>query len=128
MAGRRPIGSGWMLFAAIALFMASGFNAMAGWAMLSKPELFDNSALLYDSLDVLGWVFLTLSLALFVTSILLFLSSPAGRVLGLVLASVNALFWFTAIGSFPIWGATVLFIDFLIIYGLATHPYSNSSR
>lgn len=124
---RRP-GSGWMLFAAVATLGSGGFNTISGIAMLTRESHFDEGSMLYENLAAVGWIILVFGLALLATSALLFTSSPAGRVLGIVLASLSFIFWLTAIGANPIWGAFALLADLMIIFGLVFHPYDSSAR
>lgn len=124
----RRIGSGWMLFAAIATFGSGSFNTLSGIAMLVQPEHFDEGSLLYKNLDAVGAIILAVGLALLVTSILLFTSNPAGRVLGIVFASLSFVFWLSAIGGNPIWGAFALLADLLIIFGLVFRPYDPTAH
>jgi hypothetical protein len=45
----------------------------------------------------------------------------SGQIIGLILAvlsAINAMFTFAA---YPLWSATILVVDLLVIYGLAVH-------
>lgn len=121
-------GSGWMLFAGVMALLSGGFNSLAGFAMLTKDEgYFNENGALYGNVHAVGSILLVFGLALLATSFLLLTSNPAGRVLGIVLAALSALFWFTAIGTYPLWGGIALVTDVAIILGLTFHPYDGTA-
>ena len=101
--------------------VAGIWNFIAGWAALARKEYFDEASMLYQNLQVVGWIWLGIGVIQVLTSYLLFSRMPSGRVLGITLAALSMLVWFFAIGAYPIRAVMVVAIDALIIYGLAAH-------
>ncbi len=114
-------GTGWATLAGVLFLVAGIWNFIAGWAALARKEYFDEASMLYQNLQVVGWVWLGIGVIQVLTSYLLFSRMPSGRVLGITLAALSMLVWFFAIGAYPIWAVMVVAIDALIIYGLAAH-------
>jgi hypothetical protein len=114
-------GTGWATLAGVLFLVAGIWNFIAGWAALARKEYFDEASMLYQNLQVVGWVWLGIGVIQVLTSYLLFAHMPSGRVLGITLAALSMLVWFFAIGAYPIWAIMVVAIDALVIYGLAVH-------
>jgi hypothetical protein len=121
MAEQRTVGTGWAYFAGI-LFMVAGFwNLFAGIAALARKEYFSEAGLLYQNLQLWGWVWLVVGAVQLVTSWLVISQRESGRVLGVILAALSMLVWFFSIGAYPLWGVLVVSVDVLILYGLIAH-------
>jgi hypothetical protein len=118
---RRRVGTGWATFAGV-LFMVAGFwNVFAGWAALVQKEYFDETSMLYENLQLAGWVWLGVGVVQVLASYLIFMRRESGRVLGIILAALSMLVWFFSIGAYPMWAMMIVAIDALIIYGLTAH-------
>lgn len=119
---KRGSGGGWGDLAAV-LFVIGGIqNGIAGLSAIFKKEYFSEGSLLYEDLQVWGWVWLILGFAQLVAASLLLGRSNTGRIMGIVLASISAVVWFASIGAYPLWALVILVLDVLVIYGLTTHP------
>jgi hypothetical protein len=116
-----PPGAGWATFSAVLFMVAGLWNVIAGWAALVQKEYFDEASLLYENLQVTGWVWLGVGVVQLLASFLILARRESGRVLGIVLAGLSMVVWFFSIGAYPMWAMMVVAIDALIIYGLTAH-------
>lgn len=114
--------SNWVTFAGI-MFLVAGFaNVIWGIGALAEKEYLPEDGLLFSSLTFWGVISLLWGLVLLVGSYLVLTEAPSGRLVGIVLAVVSAIFWFIALPVLPIWGLTAIIINSLIIYGLSSEP------
>lgn len=114
--------SNWVTFAGI-MFLVAGFaNVIWGIGALAEKEYLPEDGLLFSSLTFWGVISLLWGLVLLVGSYLVLTEAPSGRLVGIVLAVVSAIFWFIALPVLPIWGLTAIIINSLIIYGLSGEP------
>jgi hypothetical protein len=54
-------------------------------------------------------------------ALLIFIGNMFGRVVGILVASLNALVQLAYLNQNTFWSLTMIFIDVLVIYGLAAH-------
>jgi hypothetical protein len=113
--------TGWVTFAGVMFVIAAAANIIWGIAALDEKEYLPESGLLFSSLTFWGWVAIIWGALLLLGSYLVLTDSPSGRGLGVVLATVSAVFWFFALPVLPIFALTAIIIDSLIIYGLVEH-------
>lgn len=115
--------SGWVTFAAVAAFIAGGYNTLSGIAALSDDDTLAAQAqeVLYGiDLTAWGWFWLIVGLVQLLTGFLIVSRNPYGLWLGVAGASMSALFTVFVMFVFPLWGIAVLTVDFLILYALLT--------
>jgi hypothetical protein len=117
--------SGWWAYAAVMMLIVGGFNLIDGIAALAQKEYFNESGLLYENLKFWGWIVLIIGIIQILVSILIFMRSTAGAVLGIIIAVVSAIFAFLSIGAYPLWSIAVLVVDGLVIYGLTRSSTTN---
>jgi hypothetical protein len=104
------------------LFTIAGFfHGIEGLGAIFKKEYFDESSLLYENLQVWGWVSLVLGVLQISAAYLLLGRSTAGRTLGIVVAATSAILTFFSIEAHPVGGILVIAVDVLIIHGLTVH-------
>ena len=114
----RSSGRGWYDFAGAMFGIVGFFNGIQGLSAIFKKEYFSEDALVYQNLQLWGWVWLILAWS---RSAPRSPCSRGGRMLGIVLASLSAVVSFTSIGAYPLWAIAVIAIDVLIIHGLTLH-------
>jgi hypothetical protein len=115
--------SGWVTFAAVAAFIAGGYNTLSGIAALSDDDTLAAQAqeVLYGiDLTAWGWFWLLVGLAQLVTGVLIFQRNPWGLWLGVGFAGLSAMLTVIVMFVFPLWGLAVLTIDVLVLFGLLT--------
>lgn len=116
-----PARSGWVTFAGIMFLISSFTNFFWGLAALDTKGYLDEGGLLYSSLETWGWVAIGWSLLVAVGAVMLLAGTRSGPVVGIVLASISAVFWLFALPVMPLFAMTALLIDAMVIYGLATY-------
>jgi hypothetical protein len=118
----RPVrDSGWAVFAGVLFLLAGIFHVMWGVAALANDDNFVSDELLFGDLSLWGAFYLSVGALQLLATWLIVTARRAGQVIGLILAvlsAINAMFTFAA---YPLWSATILVLDVLVIYGLAVH-------
>jgi hypothetical protein len=115
----RSRGRGWYDFAGAMFGIVGMFNGIQGLSAIFKKEYFSEEALVYQNLQLWGWIWLIVGVVQIGAAISLF--SGRGRTLGIVLAALSAVVSFASIGAYPLWSIAVIAIDILIIPGLTLH-------
>ena|SRR5687767_5749870 len=118
---QRPAGSGWFTFAGVMFGLAGFSNLLWGIGALDNQQYLPEEGLLASNLEFWGWVSIIVGVSALITSFLLLTRNPWSAGIGMVLASLNAIFWLFALPVLPIWSLVVITIDVLIIYHLAIH-------
>jgi hypothetical protein len=113
--------SGWVTFAGIVFLVGAFANLFWGLAALDTRSYLDVNGLLYGTLETWGWVAIGWSAVVAIGAVMLLARMRSGPVVGLVLATVSCIFWMFALPVMPLFAMTVILIDVLVIYGLATH-------
>ncbi|HET7236244.1 MAG TPA: hypothetical protein VFK59_07415 [Actinomycetota bacterium] len=111
-------GTGIITFAAVILSLAGLFNGINGLAAIFKKEYFVESGLLYENLQLWGWVWLILGVLQISAAYMLFGRASGGRILAIVLAAVSAVIAFATVGAHPTGSILVIAMDVLVIWGL----------
>jgi hypothetical protein len=111
-------GTGIITFAAVILSLAGLFNGINGLAAIFKKEYFVESSLLYENLQLWGWVWLILGVLQISAAYMLFGRASGGRILAIVLAAVSAVIAFATLGAHPTGSILVIAMDVLVIWGL----------
>lgn len=117
----RPKATGWIAFAGVLLLIAGVLNVVDGIAALSEDERYEVAELLFGSLTTWGVIYLITGVVQLLAAGLLFKSKMTGMVLAVSIAALSGIAHFLSIGAYPIWSVTVMFINFMIIFGLLTH-------
>ena len=115
--------SGWVTFAGVIALAAGAYNALSGIAAISDDDTLKAQAtkVLYGiDFTAWGWFWLLLGAVQVVAGYLILQRNEWGRWLGMTMAAVSALFTVFVIFVFPLWAVTVLALDCLVLYALAT--------
>ena len=113
---------GLIMFAAVMMFVAGGFQAIAGVAAIFENEFYTVTPNYVFEFDVSlwGWIHLLLGLLVIFAGYALLSGQTWARVVGIVLASVSALANFAFIPYYPFWSLAIIALDVFIIWALAT--------
>ena len=108
------------------LAIAGAANGMWAWAALRDAAAWGDYRPIADAafvgpLEFWGWVGLIWAVIVIIGAVLLFQNRRSGRIMGITVASISAVFWLLALPTFPLMAVAVLAIDVLIIYGLVVH-------
>ena len=109
---------GWTTFAAIAFAIAGSWNAILGITAIAEPSFFRQAKLPFGSLNFWAITWLSIGTLQGITAMLLMARRPAGRALGLILASVSIVVTILPVGAREQWTVLVLALDALIIFSL----------
>jgi len=114
---------GFILFAAIMMIMAGGFQALAGLVALFENEFYVVTSNYVFQLDATswGWIHLLVGLVVALAGFAVLSGRTWGRVVGITLAMLSALTNFLFIPYYPFWALTVIVLDIFIIWALAAH-------
>jgi hypothetical protein len=119
--GGRETGIGWSLFAGTYVGLTGLVNLLWGVTALSKKSYFDEGGLIWLQLDTWGWIALIVAALQLLTAVVLYLRQTAGAFMGLTLAMLTVLFHFLTLGAYPIWSATALVGNALVIWAVTAH-------
>jgi len=111
----------WTTFVAVVFFVLGCFNLIDGIAALAQDDYFKVDELLFGDLSMWGVIYIVVALVQFVAGFLIFRRSAGGAILGVVLASLNAVVALLSIGAYPLWSVIILALDGVVIYALTVY-------
>ena len=118
-------GFGWKVFAGIMILIVGALNVFDGLVGLTQENYikqFTNGQLpITNNVKTWSWVVLILGIIMILAGFLIFAGSFFGRLVGIIVASVNALAQLAYLNHNTFWSFTMIIIDLLVIYGLAAH-------
>jgi len=119
--------SGWavglMVFAAIMMMMAGVFQVIAGLVALFQNEFYvttPNYIFQFDA-TAWGWIHLLLGIVVGVAGWALLAGRAWGRVVAITVAAISAVANFAFLPYYPLWALTIITLDVLVIWAIATH-------
>jgi hypothetical protein len=115
--------SGWWVFAGVLLLIAGVLNIIYGIAAIGDSKFFTaNATYIVSSLHTWGWVTLILGVIELVAAFSLFSGGNFGRVMGVVVGSLNAIAALMSIPAYPFWSLAIFALSIIIVYKLAEGP------
>jgi hypothetical protein len=118
----RPVeDSGWAVFAAILFVLAGIFHVLWGIAALAEDDNFVADELLFGDLSLWGVMYLVLGALQLLAAWWIATARTSGRYLGMLLAGLSAINAMFTFAGYPLWSASILVLDLLVIYGLTVH-------
>jgi hypothetical protein len=116
----------WVTFAGVMAIIGGAANLIWGWQALIQNSINEAAApflgdLTVGPLEVWGWASIVWALVLFGGAWLMLSHHDLGRITGITLAAVSAVFWLFAMPTFPIFALAVIAIDVVVMYGLIVH-------
>lgn len=120
--------SGWWVFAGVLLLIAGVLNIIYGIAAIGDSKFFTaNATYIVSSLHTWGWVTLILGVIELVAAFSLFSGGDFGRVMGIVVGSLNAIAALMSIPAYPFWSLAIFALSIIIVYKLAEGPQGAST-
>ncbi len=115
--------TGWVFFAGFMMILSGLFNAIAGLTALLRPTWYVTSAhgLLVFNYSAWGWIDLLTGLVVLLAGISVLHGALWARIVGVVIATFDAIAALASISAYPIWSVIIITIDVLIIYALTVH-------
>jgi hypothetical protein len=113
-------GAGSAVFAAILLVVAGTLNIIYGFGALDDANIFVNDTrLILDNLNTLGWVLIILGVIQLTAGFSLFGGGTYGRVIGIAAATLGAIGALLQVGgAYPFWSLGIFAICLIVIHGL----------
>ena len=113
--------SGWAVFAGVLFLLAGIFHLMWGIAAFASDDTFVVDELLFGDLSLWGAFYLIVGALQLAAAWLVSTARRSGQIMGLILAVLSAINAMLTFAAYPLWSATILLLDLLVIYGLAVH-------
>jgi hypothetical protein len=118
-------GLGWKLFAGIMILIGGTFNVLDGLVGVTDAHQVENTLNrelpLTDNVKTWSWVVLIVGIIMIIAGFLIFVGNTFGRVVGVFVASVNAILQLGYLAHFPLWSFTMIVVDILVIWALVVH-------
>jgi hypothetical protein len=113
-------GVGRALLAATLLLIAGTLNIIYGIGALDDANVFVNDTrLIFDNLNTLGWVLIILGVIQLAGGISLFAGNTFGRVIGIIGGSLGAIGALLSIGgAYPWWSLGIFFLCVYLVLGI----------
>ena len=118
-------GAGWKLFAAIMILIVGTMNVFDGLVGITQTNYIKRytggQLPVTNNVKTWSWIVLIIGVVLILAGFLILVGNMFGRVVGIIVASLNALLQLAYLNHNTFWSLTMILIDILIIYGLAAH-------
>jgi hypothetical protein len=115
---------GWVVFAGILMFLAGSFNAIAGIVALFNRNYYlvpSEGLLVKVDYKAWGWTLLIYGIIVMIAGLGVLVGQTWARVIGVILAGVNAVLNLGFLAAYPIWSTIVIVLDVVVIYALTVH-------
>lgn len=114
--------SGWVIFAAIMLFVVGALNVIYGIAAIGDSKFFvQDQKFILSNLNTWGWVTLIIGALQLLAGFSLWSGNLYGRVMAILFASLSALAALLSIPAYPFWSLAIFAIDIIIIYQVSLY-------
>jgi hypothetical protein len=115
-------GAGWVLFATIMFVVAASLNVIWGIAAVSGSHFFvANAHYIISDLNTWGWIVIGFGAIEALAALSIWRGGSFGRWFGILVAGVAVLVAMMSIPAYPFWSLTLVALDILVIYGLASY-------
>lgn len=116
-------GVGRVAFAAFLLLIAGTINIVYGFGALDEANVFVNDTrLIFDDLNTLGWVLIIVGLIQLTGGISLMAGNVYGRLIGIVAGTLGALAALISIGgAHPWWSLAVFALCVYVVHGIIVY-------
>jgi hypothetical protein len=114
---------GWVAFAGIVMGTAGLLNILQGTVALFKDGYYTTVGSEPLVIDFTAWgvVLLATGLLLAFTGYGVIMGRTWARVVGVIIATFDAIINFAFIGAYPIWGVLAVSLNLVAIYAIAVH-------
>jgi hypothetical protein len=112
--------TGLVTFGGVMLLIAAAFNLLDGIVALVNDDYYVVDELLFGDLTGWGLWWLAIGSAQLLAGWLVLARRGFGALLGILLASANALTHLMFLGASPAWSIAIMVVDGVIIYALCT--------
>ena len=115
---------GWIAFAGLMMVMLGTFHAVQGLVALFKDEYFlvgKSGLTLSVDFTTWGWIHIIGGIIIVAAGVGLFVGKVWARTIGVILAMVSAIVNVSFLAAYPIWSATMIAVDVLVIWAITVH-------
>jgi hypothetical protein len=117
-----PRGVGWIVFAAILLFLAGTWNFIDGILAISSSHVYTaNAHYVFSDLKTWGWIVMLLGILQLIAGLSLLSGSEWAKWFAIAVAGLNAVGQLMFIPAYPFWALAMFTLDIFIIYGVAVY-------
>jgi hypothetical protein len=115
-----PIRSGFVTFVGVLAFIVGVFNMLSGIAAIAEDDRTEAVGELLYGVDITawGWFWVIIGVLQIVTGWLIIQRKQLGLWMGVLWASISAMFTVFVIWVEPFWALAVLALEIAILYGL----------
>jgi hypothetical protein len=117
----RVEGAGWIAFAGVMLILAGAIDFFDGIRAIGANSTTFDTIFWDNNLEAWGWFYLIVGLILIVTGYFVFQRAPWAVTVGIIAATVSAVFHMWWIFAYPIVSLILVLINLLVIYGLVVY-------
>jgi hypothetical protein len=115
-------GSGWLVFAAVMLFMLGTVNFIQGIAAIDNAHFFvHNTSYVIGSLNTWGWIALGVGALQVLVAIGILVRNQFARWTGVGLLAIAAIVELLMMPAYPLWSLSLFAANIFALYGLAAH-------
>lgn len=112
--------TGWWLFAGLMLGIAGVLDVIWGIGAVSDSKFFvADQKYIISSLNTWGWVAIILGVGQLFAAVSLFAGGGFGRWVGIIFASLSAIYALLAIPAYPFWSLCIFALAIIVVYELA---------
>ena len=115
---------GWISFAGVLMVLVGVFHIIDGLVALFEDDYFlvGRSGLVVNvDFTAWGWVHLIAGAVIVVAGCVVFTGKVWARAIGVLLAMASAIVNVGFLAAYPLWSATMITIDMLVIWALTVH-------
>lgn len=114
---------GWVIFAGFTMLVVGGFQAVMGLVGIFNTDFYITTENLAIPVNytLWGWTHLIMGLIVAFAGAAVLTGKTWGRVVGIVLAALQAIVAFAWFPAYPFWSVILIAVDILVIYALAVH-------
>jgi hypothetical protein len=113
---------GWTDFAALMMGIVGAWNVLSGILALRDSNVYDeNARFVFSNLHTWGWIAIIAGVLLLFASWGVLRGSQAGRWIGIVIVSLNAIHQLAEVSYQPVWGIMLFAADIFVLYALVVY-------
>jgi hypothetical protein len=115
-------GYGWVLFAAVLLFLVGSANMIEGLAAIDGSNFFVRNAHdIFGNLSMWGWIIFAIGVAQYLAGIMVLIKNQLARWFGMATFAAGAMVELLSLPDAPFWSLAVVALNVLGLYALAVH-------
>jgi hypothetical protein len=121
--------SGWVIFAAVMLFVVGVLNVIYGIAAIGDSKFFvQDQKYILSNLNTWGWVTLIVGVAQLFAGYSLWSGGLYGRVFAILTAGFGAIAALMSLPAYPFWSLAIFALDVIVIQQVATYGSAGVER